>query len=92
MEYKPTSKSELLEIAWKNVSTFRKFFQKSLDFASAGKIVSGNPDMSSRIREAEQRAEKVWPFIFNEGTLGMRKGLVITKDGKPVDVLLTEVS
>ncbi len=89
----PEEKAEFLNQAMKGLPRFR-FFRRSVSIAQMDAIFL-NPWGSEewlRVKALLKPGDRIWPFIINQRTLAMRKGYLVVRRGKPIEVLTTAVS
>jgi hypothetical protein len=86
------TEQDLLCAAFRSAPWYFRWFRLSRSRETI-RLILENPRLSDELALSElKRGAKVWPFVFNEYTLAMRRGYVLVRDGKARAAILTEVS
>lgn len=90
--YRVTSEPELLAAAYRAAPRAFRWLGLSLRRARFQALAGRSRGIIGRTCEELERGAKVWPFVFNENSLALRKGYVLVRAGAARAAILTEVS
>lgn len=94
-EFTMTTEIEFwIQVASNGVPWFRRF-RRSVPIEQLDREMSGSRLESEwmRLKSSLEPHDKIWPFQFNvRKHLGMRRGYIVLRNGKPIGGLAIEVS
>src|SRR5215204_3630793 len=63
----------------------------TLDSDQVAVTLRGRPDWDS-MQDQIRPSDRIWPFLINPDTSAMRSGFVVVRSGRPLGVIVTEIS